>query len=67
MKALGGSSEDVPSVEDLQNLDQLIKSNGFICGTKIKRCNRKVYNQQAVICGDPIEANYYNPNTGTKG
>eukprot|EP00957_Ditylum_brightwellii_P117971 8998146-Ditylum_brightwellii.AAC.1 len=67
VKALGGSDEDAPSAEHLQSLDQLIKNNGFICGNKIKRHNKKLFNQQAVLCGDPIEANYYNPNIGTKG
>jgi len=45
----------------------LIERDGFICGGKIKRHNKKFYNRRAVLCGDPIEANYYNPNTGTKG
>jgi hypothetical protein len=63
----GGQRWKCPLWEDLQSLDQLIESNGFICGDKIKRHNRKFYNRRAVLCGDPIEANYYNPNTGTKG
>ncbi len=65
--AVGGSGEGVPSEEDLQSLEQDIDRNRFICGDKIKRRNNKFYNRRSVRCGDPIEANYYNPSTGTKG
>eukprot|EP00957_Ditylum_brightwellii_P185228 14105086-Ditylum_brightwellii.AAC.1 len=66
MKAVGDRCADASSTEDLQSMDQLISTNGFICSNKIKRHSNKFYNSQAVLCGNGIETNYYNPTTGTK-
>ncbi|KAK1735045.1 hypothetical protein QTG54_014111 [Skeletonema marinoi] len=37
-----------------------------VCADKIKGCGSKFYSKQAMMCGNYIESQYYNPKTGTK-
>eukprot|EP00957_Ditylum_brightwellii_P185638 14134149-Ditylum_brightwellii.AAC.1 len=51
----------------LQDLEPSLENNGYTCGNKIKVGGGKFYAKQAIHCGDPIEAYYYNPLRGTRG
>eukprot|EP00957_Ditylum_brightwellii_P104974 8000755-Ditylum_brightwellii.AAC.2 len=50
-----------PTESQLHDLEQSLENNGCTCGKKIKVCGSKFYTRQAICCGDPIEAYYYNP------
>ena len=65
MNAVGNTNG--PTEEDLHKLNQSIEAaNGYVCGDNIAE-GRKFYSRRAMRCGMPIESQYYNPKTGTKG
>ena len=55
-----------PTEEDMANFEQWKESTGYICECEIKGQDL-LYSRRAQLCGQSIEANYYNPPTGTKG
>ena len=59
------NSKDGPTSKDLEDLEQRLERDGYTCGMDIK--GGKLYCRRAVLCGHPIESEYYNPATGTKG
>lgn len=65
-KHMVGSSRG-PSTEKLDELKRWLESNGYVCGDKVKSFGRNFYGQRALVCGTPIEYQYYNPTSGTKG
>ena len=60
---------DGPTREDLVTLEQELDNNAYLCGDKMSGYNggRKFYNKRAVRCGEPIEAHFYDPNSGGRG
>ena len=57
-----------PTETELVNLERSIETDGYCCGDKLKKTGGKLfYSRRAIRCGQPIEAAYYNPTTGTKG
>jgi hypothetical protein len=57
--------KDGPTKRELENLEKLLKRDGYICGSAIK--GGKFFARQTLLCCSPIELEYYNPTTGTKG
>ena len=51
-----------PTAADLARLEQWLENTGYVCGCKIEG-GGLLYSKRDLGCGNPIEANYYNPNT----
>ena len=58
-------SKDGPTKKEQENLESLLEREGYTCGSEIK--GGKFFARQSLVCGSPIESDYYNPQTGTKG
>ena len=58
-------NKDGPSKNDLKNLESLLEKDVYTCGIEI--IGGKFFARQSLLCGSPIESDYYNPQTGTKG
>eukprot|EP00957_Ditylum_brightwellii_P023584 1780329-Ditylum_brightwellii.AAC.1 len=52
--------ENGPTKAQLQDLEHPFENNGYICVNKMKVDHSKFCTRQAICCGDPIEAYYYN-------
>ena len=58
-------NKDGPSKKDLERLEILLEKDTYTCGIEMK--GGKFFARQSLLCGSPIEFDYYNPQTGTKG
>eukprot|EP00957_Ditylum_brightwellii_P100884 7688724-Ditylum_brightwellii.AAC.1 len=56
--------KDGPTTRELENLESLLERGGYTCGSAIK--GGKFFDRQSLVCGSPIESEYYNPKTGAK-
>ena len=58
-----------PTMEELQTLEREIENIGYICGDKMSGYDggTKCFSRRAIRCGEPIEAHFYDPNTGSRG
>ena len=56
-----------PTEKNLEDLQRSLENNGYACGRKVKGVSKLFYSRRALMCGHPIEPQYYNPSTGTKG
>ena len=65
-KAVGESGG--PSKTTLDKLRASLEK-GYVCGTDLtaKIREKSFYIRTGICCGEPIEAQYYNPSTGQKG
>ena len=59
------NTKNGPTSGELESVELKLERDGFVCGMDIK--GGKFYSRRALLCGHPIESEYYNPATGTKG